>query len=58
MSNQNVKLKKNHTHQDVKYKQDSVLSVPQEDADWLVNNKIADLQVDQIPESKREGKKA
>jgi len=58
MSNQNVKLKKEHTHEDVKYKVDSVLSVSQADADWLINNKIADLQSEPIPEAKREGKKA
>lgn len=58
MSNQNVKLKKEHTHEGVKYKVDSVLNVSQADADWLVDNKIADLQADQVPETKREGKKA
>ena len=58
MSNQNIKLKKEHTHEGVKYKVDSVLSVSQADADWLVDAKIADLQEDPVPEVKREGKKA
>jgi hypothetical protein len=47
-----------HTHEGVKYKVDSVLNVSQADADWLVDNKIADRQADQVPEAKREGKKA
>ena len=58
MSNQTVKLKKDHTHEGVKYDAGTALPVTPADADWLISNGIADPQPEQVPEVKREAKKA